>query len=466
MEYLSASKVSDGSNALRLKQKAAEQFLRSGNIDEGFELLYALCKLTGVRLAKTSLGVLIALLLRRMQLMFRGLHFEERSETQHDSYELVRVDICWALGIGWSVVDTIRGSEAQTLFLLLALKAGEPYRISLGLAGEAAYSAFRGRRERSGKLLPTAHALARKVGNPHAAALTIFCEGMCDWVAGNWEKTVQACRKAEDIYTEECTGVTWEVDIARIFELASLAWMGRWREHSERLPSFRREAENRGDLFAIVSLPLLTYSYMMLLGSDDTDAARKEVQSLIQRWSQNDYHVQHFWAMHGEAEIALYRGDADSAYSLVDRDWPALKRSLQLRLPLGAVFAHYLRARTRLAKARVSGSVARSSYLREAERDAREIEKRAMSCSCAIALSIRATIASLKGQTQSAADLLLQSESGFQRAGMTIHAAAIRRRRAELLANQTGGTLILSADAAMASQGIKRPDRIAAVISP
>jgi hypothetical protein len=143
---------------------------------------------------------------------------------------------------------------------------------------------------------------------------------MCDWVAGDWERTVSACKQAQEIWTEKCTGATWEIDIARIFELASLAWMERWREHSKRLPSFRKEADNRGDLFAIVSLPLLTYSYMMLLGQDDVDGSRQEIRDLIGRWSKKGYHVQHFWAMHGEVETAMYCEDADLAYERLNHD--------------------------------------------------------------------------------------------------------------------------------------------------
>ena len=464
-EYLSASELTQGVRTLVLKQKAAEQFLRSGHIDNGLALLYQLCKMTRVKLAKTSFGVLPALMLRRMQLWFRGLHFDERSADEVNALEVVRVDLCWALGIGWSVVDTIRGSEAQTLFLLLALKAGEPYRISLGLSGEAAYSAFRRRPRRADELLPKAQALAQQVGKPHAVGLAIFCQGMRDWVAGNWEKTVSACRQAQEIWSEKCTGTTWEIDIARIFELASLAWMGRWREHSKRLPSFRKEADHRGDLFAIVSLPLLTYSYMMLLGQDDVDGSRQEIRDLIGRWSKEGYHVQHFWAMHGEVETALYCDDADLAYERLNHDWRALKRSLQLRLPLGAVFAYYLRARTRLEKARATAwkSFGHELWLREAEEDAKRIERRRMICSNPIALLIRAGINAQRRERESAADSLARAEVEFKKASMMIHAAVARRRRGELTASDE---LVSSANSLMAGEGIVRPDRIARMMAP
>ena len=39
------------------------------------------------------------------------------------------------------MVDPVRGSEHQTRMLLLALAAGEPYRIALALALEAGYLA-------------------------------------------------------------------------------------------------------------------------------------------------------------------------------------------------------------------------------------------------------------------------------------------------------------------------------------
>jgi hypothetical protein len=93
---------------------------------------------------------LLSLLLKRIQLRLRGFNFTERKTSEIPEADLARIDICWAVAAGLGAVDLIRGSDFQSRHLLLALKAGEPFRISRGLAFEAAGSAWRGGKARTG----------------------------------------------------------------------------------------------------------------------------------------------------------------------------------------------------------------------------------------------------------------------------------------------------------------------------
>jgi hypothetical protein len=61
--------------------------------------------------------------------------------------------------------------------------------------------------------------------------------------------------------------------------------------------------------------------------------------------------------------------------------------------------------------------------------------------------------------------LLASAESGLEAQDMALYAAVVKRRRG-LLLGEAGKELVKTAEARMAQQAIKRPDRIEAVLLP
>ena len=58
------------------------------------------------------------------------------------------------------------------------------------------------------------------------------------------------------------------------------------------------------------------------------------------------------------------------------------------------------------------------------------------------------------------------AEAGFVASDTALYAAAARRRRGQLLGGEEGKELVAAADTWMRSEGIVRPDRVAAMIVP
>src|SRR5206468_8414908 len=114
-------------------------------VDEGLTVLKALLARIGMRLARTPWTAVVSLALRMLQVRLRGLWFREREESQIAPEELIRIDTCWSVASGLSMIDTIRGREFQMRHLLLALKAGEPYRVARALGNQAGFSGLSGR---------------------------------------------------------------------------------------------------------------------------------------------------------------------------------------------------------------------------------------------------------------------------------------------------------------------------------
>ena len=90
-------------------------------------------------------GVIIAsIVLRRVQIGWRGLDFDLRRAEDLAPDDRVRLDAAWALVSGLSLCDTVNARYFQNHFLLQALAAGEPRRLLRALSSEAAYCAMPG----------------------------------------------------------------------------------------------------------------------------------------------------------------------------------------------------------------------------------------------------------------------------------------------------------------------------------
>jgi hypothetical protein len=89
-----------------------------------------------------------------------------------------------------------------------------------------------------------------------------------------------------------------------------------------------------------------------------------------------------------------------------------------------------------------------------------------MAWSTPLAVLLDASIAACRGQRDRAAELCEAAAKGFDAAGMLLHAAAARRRQGALLEGDKGAALIARADAWMATQAIKNPTRMTAMLAP
>jgi eukaryotic-like serine/threonine-protein kinase len=469
-QYLQAAKENSGNDALQLQQRGAEQFLRSGYLEQGLGILRRVSAALGLRLATTGRTLIPSLLLRRIQLWLRGLHYRERDAELIDPQQLLRIDVCWSLALGWSAIETLRGAEAQALHLLLALRAGEPQRVALALAAEAGYSTVRSMRSlrRVPRLLNLAIQTAKSSNNPHALGIATFSAAMQSWEKGDFLEAFQLCERAEDIYVHACKGVAWERETAQIYALASLAWMGRLKEFSERLPPLLAEAKKRGDRYAVAGLILVTRSWLAHLANDDADMADREIATAIRDWPSGGYHLQHFFALLGRFEVAIYRGNPECGAEIVRNEWKAIRRSLLLTNPAGRFFAAHLHACSFLAAASVvyCAPRIRDDLLRKATREIDCLRAQQMLPGAAMADLLSAGSAVIKGHVDSAVKLYRSAERGFESAHLLLYAAVALRRCGELVAGEEGQTLIATADTRMQSVGVKNPVRLVATLAP
>jgi hypothetical protein len=466
--YLRAVVGGSAAEALELRRRAAEQFLISGHIEEGLSAIAAVLEGVGLKLARSPRGALLSMLFRRLLVRIRGIRFRERDATQIPAEKLTRIDICWSAAKGLGFSDPLRGNDFQARQLLLALGAGEPYRVARALATEAGYSAMRGgrSRDRTERLLAAAMSIAKRIGHPHAIGFTMSVAGIAAYLEGRWATARKLAEEAGVVLRERCRAVAWELDNAHYYSLVSLLNLGKFRELRKTLPALLKEAHDRGDLYFATNMRT-RFSWVLRLAQDEPRQAQEELQQAIERWSSQAFHLQHWYELSGQVESFLYAGEAVTARRHLDDRWPLLKSSLLLRVQIVLLNSLYLRARCAIATALASeGAAERRASLRIAEKDARRMEREHMPWGDALARLVRACVAAARGERERAASELESAEKALRDTDMALHAGAAQRRRGELLGGAEGARLIEASSAWMTGQSIENPARMAAMLAP
>ena len=468
-EYLAAAEGAPPIEFLDLRRRGAEQLLMSGHIDEGLTVLTDLLQRTRLKLAPSASRALVRLIARQVYIRARGLRFRERSEGQIPAAELVRLDTCWSVAVGLGLVETIRAAELQSRHLLLALKTGEPYRVARALAVEAAYSALRGHhgRRHTEKILEASMTLAERLNHPHALGLATLTAGIAANLEQRWKHSLELCERAEIILRERCTGVAWELDTAEHNLMRNRLYLGRWRELSLRVPALLKDAKERGDLYLRTGT-IIRDSYIPRLCADEPEIATVEVREALDAWSQQGFHLEHYWALVVLPEIELYRGEPETALSILDSQWPALKASRFLSIESAITEMIYVKARVSLAAAIAAQGVPskRQIHLQTADRDIRRLERQRIPVADAVSSLLRGGLAATQGRVEQAVAAWTVAEQRLESADMPLHAAAARWARGRLLGAAQGRALVSEADALMAREGIRVPARVVSLLCP
>jgi hypothetical protein len=360
------------------------------------------------------------------------------------------------------MVDTFRSRDFQARHLLLALDTGERFRVARALANEAGFSATAGRAAsaRTERILRRAVALADRVNHPQALAIVQVALGITAYLEGRWRVAWERAQNAEAILRDRCTGVAWELDTTHIYSLRALTYLGGLRELQRRLPALIAEATERDDLFAETSLRARNL-YVARLAENRPEEALREVREAIARWSHEAFHMQHYFTLFPEMDLAIYRGDAGAARAALARDAEALVRSRLRRLQVFRVELAFVDGRAALLSAEEG-----AGRLKEAEHAAAALTREGLPWADPLAALLRAGVAERRGKPEEALERFLQAEAAFEEADMALHAAVARRARGRLLGGDGGKALVEAADQAMRSEKIVDPERFARYLAP
>src|SRR5439155_1508912 len=102
---------------------------------------------------------------------------------------------------------------------------------------------------------------------------------------------------------------------------------------------------------------------------------------------------------------------------------------------------------------------------RVAERLARRLSRRKPLFAAPMAALIRALLRRREGDSEQAEAEARSAEEGFERCDMELHTACVKLRRGQWMGGEAGEALKNEAEAWMRGQGIRSPERMAAMFA-
>ena len=337
-------------NKRELRTKAAGEFLRSGLIDEGLNVVSILLKDAGEKMAASPIRALFSLAWRRFLLRIRGLRFKERAQEDIPPPILARIDLFNSIAQGLAMVDTIRGADFQTRSLLLALDAGDPYRVLRALIMEAGFVSSQGNRgaNRSTKIRSIAKKLVDTLGEIELGAFLLGMNAFYHFQQGQWRKSLRTADKARDQLRSECSGVAWELTSVQLNSLWALFYIGNNNEMKKRIRNLRKEAKALGDRYCLACLSTGLPS-LVCLSDGNTHDAVLAAKDVMHEWSHGGYHLQHYWVFLTIVHCQMYDEDFQKAFATLRTEWPKIKHSLLLKVQAILVEAYFLKGRILLS---------------------------------------------------------------------------------------------------------------------
>ncbi len=470
--YLTAAGMSsEEKHVIDLKRRAVEHWLRSGMVQHAGQTMNELLRYVGLRLPKSQAGIKAMLLAELTGIRLRGIKVRERTESNIDRRELMRIDVNWSLAAGLTMIEPLASFIFSLRHLRLSLRAGEAFRLSRALSAYAmalvSYDMV-GNARRAAELRETAADLAHRSDNAYARALVNMAEGWTLLWRGEWKRALIALDHADDTFRTECTTIEGS-PISRLMALWALYNMGDIDVIRRRLPVLLRQAEERADLQAAVNLGT-GVSHILALADDNPSRAHAEVAGYMRRWSQvsKRFYWQHWNTASAQIEIDLYRGHWRAALLRLESALPALAGSMLRRIQKLRIDAHYLQARCHLAAAAATAGTVARDHCQQVERAARKIEREPPAWAKPLAAMLRACLVSVRGNASRriAADLLASAATGFARVDMNLHTDAVHRQRGILLGGEEGRTLQIDAEERIAARGIHNPGAMVAMLVP
>jgi serine/threonine protein kinase len=462
------SQAAQGATAMRrsdLERAAAEQLLMCGHIDEGIRILRSVLQSWGMSLPRSPLSALVQLIFYRLVLAIRGLGFVERDPESVRPEDRARIDAMYSVAIGLSIVDVILSACVQARHMAQALDVGHRYQVMRAASLEASHLSSKGGPESTKErtLFALVQRLAESGGDSEAQrAFFESKRGIRLYLRGRWKESRQVLDEAYARYSNNRSSANTNAYVMGLYDL----WMlGDLAELGKRSAHILADAEQRGDLYTIVSLRA-SWPALTLLASDDVEATRRSVAQGMSMWSQTGYSVQLWQGTIVETLIELYAGDGERAYARSLRDARLLKKSLLLKVQFVRANTLYVRGIAAAASFDTAPAPLRDKRVSDVDRLSRQLEGERMPWTDPLASILAAAVANARGSRAEALAFLRAAAQRAETADMSLHAAAARHQLGRALGGDEGGRLVEEAAGVMAEQGVRVPERFASMLVP
>lgn len=463
--FLSAAPYVEARERLDLRRRAAEQYLLSGHMEQGTTALRDLLRELSLRVPRTSGGAVVGALGRLLFLWLSGIERRGLWRAMGEgSLDQPRIEACHAAAKGLFMVDPVRALYFAAQSLTRAGRGADlaVFARELASVGAAVIPAGSPMTSWGARLVDRARAIADELGDPYLRGFTAIAAAQISMSQGRWRQMLDLCDQGAHLLRERCRGVTWELDVSCGAAVRALEELGNLTEMSRRAEQLFRDAEQRGDLYGLVTA-LATRGLCQLAGGRSAEA-REAARRVATLWMRDDLSMQHFYSFRLEAYSDICEGRPQDAWNRVKSEWPAIGRSGLLRHLLLRTDAHLLRARAALAVASSGSDL--EAMLHSATDDARRLAREGRPDTAAHSLCVRAGVASVLGDHDAAVELLRQAARGFQAADMALCLASTRQRTGELIGGDAGRELLTQANEFFDKEKIAHPAGLLRMYAP
>jgi serine/threonine protein kinase len=452
----------DSDHQLDLLRRAAERFLMAGQLAEGLETTRSVLERAGMALPTSRTGTIGRIAWNQVRMRGHALRWKG---AKSDARSL-EADICWSIGAGLGMVDSLLGAYFSERGARLALERGNALQICRGMGAATIGACLLGRRARAERLLAVCERAATEDGTRLSQwYLGLGRTGMAFLLHNDFARAHHAARQLENEWYSAGHGPSWETDVAMHFSLASQQMLGEFRELSRRVDMLAHSAKRNGDLFQEVTLRVRFAVRHLLVGRPA--AAREDVRDALAAWlpGTDSFGNQRAWGLWSLTRAALYEGKVDTE---LDDEWERWQRSLIGRVPVMQTEAYHLFGTYLLARAHDAQKRGRPSehaaFCRAADRLAERLDRLPFPAARGSAGMLRAAIVWARGGDR--ADAARKGLDAGLEYGVMGYTAFFKRRLGEAMGGDDGATLIKQADELALRTGWTEPERAAELAIP
>jgi tetratricopeptide (TPR) repeat protein len=458
--YAHAAQLLADGDAIDLERLHVEVLLRRGRLAEALPAAERLLARVGIRIPLAGRTPRTRLATQWLQVKLRGLDYVARDASAIPAQGLLTIDVLYSISSSLAFSDPALGRVVQSELVRAALDAGEPVRVCLALAQEVCYAAAGGSRNRAVVEAVAARlkSIALRIAYPHIIGLADTAMGIAAHMNGRWSDARGHLEAGLATLRDHGAGVRWEIDIGDTFWLATLFYLGEWREMARLTQALLREAQDRGDVVAQLGLRTGRCNFAWLL-INRPDEAQAHITAAGQALGEG-FHLPHVQVIVAQVNLELYVGSAAAAARRLAEAWPSIEQVGVTRLQQPRIELNLLRARTLLA------DTTQPDRLRAARALADDMLKEGAAWASGLAHLVRAAVFAWGGDGGAALGELALAEDELAAAGMRGLSHIARLRRGDLEGGAGGMARAEAARDVLRDLGAADADRVAAHMLP
>lgn len=447
------------------RRAAAENFLTSGHGEEGRAVLDKALAEVGLALPTSTFAAVRSFLSQRAMIALRGIRYSVRPASEIEPKQLERLDALWTASRGLIYTDGLLGADAHARHLRLALKAGEPIRVSRALGAEAHLMVSlrpRAKLAKARTLLEQAEALVEQADDDYGRGMLFQHRGHVALMIGDFTDANDDLQRAIETFRTHTTGNTAEVGYCEAHQALCLQFLGRVQALAGSTHDLLRGAIERANPY-VEGFARGILGHYVYLSADRHEEAKEQLE-IYRDQAPRRFQAHQLNYVSQYSAYLRYVGRVDDALQHLEKHAKELEAFDLMRVPQAR--CEFLFARGQCALAVAARTPDNAELLARVRGYAKQLLSMKVSFRRAYGHLLLASVASLTSDTETAAAHLRQAIAAFERHQMGSFEFVARRRLAELVGGSEGDSLREQADAYCSREGIAKPEKFLHMITP